>query len=143
MNAITTILTNLTTNEKIPTNTMGSKLEQKFSRALKSDLVNAIQEQFNTISNESVKVLRTADGITLVADTSAGFVSIVLNPTIKNLDYEPFEEADLYEQEQAEAKAKAEEKAKAKAEKIKRDTERRAKEKAERAERLAKASQSD
>ena len=94
---------------------------QKFSRTLKTNLVNAIQETFGAVASDSVQVLRTNDGITLALDTNVGFISIVINPTIKNLDYEPFEEADLFKVEQEEKAAKAKAAAAAKAAKIAKD----------------------
>lgn len=99
------------------TTTNDIKIEQKQARNFKAQIMNALLNDFKaTLESDNLVVERTADGIAVAIDNEVGFVSVVFNATLKNLDYEVEYESENYKTEQESKLAEKQAKAKAKAE---------------------------
>ena len=112
------ILTNTTANGMVTIQqTQRNQLRKEGLQAFKQDLIN-------WYGNEGFDVVETKEGIVIVAEAAAdddgdggdgGYTfSWEIKPTIKNLDYDPFIEANNFEEDKAN---KAQKKARQQAEK--------------------------
>lgn len=100
----------------------GERIHQTDRNTMKQELVNVIRSKMKAEENENVKVFSVVEGIAVeVSHEELGAITFIIDLTMKELDYDAENEAELYAEEIAEkAKVKAE-KAKAKAEKIAND----------------------
>ena len=108
------ILTNTTANGMVTIQqTQRNQLRKEGLQAFKQDLID-------WYGNEGFDVVETKEGIVIVAEAAAddddgGYTfSWEIKPTIKNLDYDPFIEANNFEEDKAN---KAQKKARQQAEK--------------------------
>lgn len=126
MTNLKNLLLNICERE-IPTTEKG--LQQTARNNLKTEIMQTFTQALkNELQADYIEVMQTKDGIGIRLDNeNVGFINMVVDLSIKNFDYDLDFEHESYEdklQEQAEKRA---EKERLKAEKIKRDTERRAK----------------
>ena len=91
--------------------TTRNQLREEGVAALLSDLTNLYGDEFD--------IVETADGICFVAENEESDITITweLKSTIKSIDYDPFVEANNYDEMRAEKVAKKEARNKEKAEK--------------------------
>ena len=107
------ILTNTTVNGMVTIQqTQRNQLRKEGLQAFKQDLID-------WYGNEGFDVVETKEGIVIVAEAASGpadgyTFSWEIKPTIKNLDYDPFIEANNFEEDKAN---KAQKKARQQAEK--------------------------
>lgn len=109
-----------------PLKQSGNKINQTQRNALNNRLKDLLAEFLKPYETDSINIERVKNGVAIsVENDCVGFVSMELNITIKDLDYDLVGESENYQIELAEKRAKVEEQQKAKAEKIARDKEKR------------------
>lgn len=124
--AITEYETNMTATGAVT-------IQQSARNELRKRGVEALKQDLQWLYGEDFDVVETKEGIVLVAENEPGnfTFSWELKNTIKSLDYDPFIQANNYEEALAEKQAKKEKQAREKEAKIKALEEKRAKKLAE------------
>ena len=99
------------------------QIQQTFRNKLKVQVEDAIQEIIRNALPDTITVDRVKDGIALgvMNDQTGEIIPIVVDLTIKSLDYDISAEIDSFKMEQQEKQVKAEKAAAAKAKKIESD----------------------
>lgn len=110
-------------NEKLKISTRAGKtsIQQTQRNLIKIQLENALIADLNE-NLENVIIGRTAEGLIIAIDHEQNEIPIEINLKIKTLEYDTYEEIEMYEAEQHEKLMEKAEKEKAKKEKIKADT---------------------
>lgn len=106
MKNLQNLLTELNTTE-IPTieTEEGTKYNQTYRNKLRRRIVEALLEDFLDLGFDAYQVDRGVAFI--VPNEELGSISFILAPTMTSLDYDPEEEADLFQQKQEKKKKKA------------------------------------
>lgn len=104
----------------------GNKINQTQRNILGNALKDILASVFKEYESDTINIERVKNGVAIsVENEKVGFVSMELNITIKDLDYDIVGESENYEFELQEKQAQLEARAKAKADKIKADKEKR------------------
>lgn len=99
--------------------TTNNKVEQKASRQIKENLTNLLTNLLKNAETENqVVVMRTEKGVGIAVNNEIGWVSIEINAVVKTLDYDLFEENEIYHDKVESRELRAKEQAEAKAKKI-------------------------
>lgn len=96
-------------------------IQQTKRNQLREEAVEAICEDLKLLYGDQFDIVETADGICVVAENEPSDITVTLElkPTIKSIDYDPFVEANRYDEMRAEKVAKKEAREKEKADKEK------------------------
>lgn len=94
-------------------------IQQTTRNQLREEGVAALLDDLTKLYGDEFDIVETADGICFVAENEESDITITweLKSTIKSIDYDPFVEANSYDEMRAEKAAKKEARQKEKAEK--------------------------
>ena len=83
-------------------------IQQTTRTILREEGVAALLADLTALYGDEFDIVETADGIDFVAENEASDITITweLKSTIKSIDYDPFLEADRYDEMKAEKQAK-------------------------------------
>lgn len=83
-------------------------IQQTTRNILREEGVAALLADLTALYGDEFDIVETADGIDFVAENEASDITITweLKSTIKSIDYDPFLEADRYDEMKAEKQAK-------------------------------------
>lgn len=103
-------------------------IQQTIRNDLRKEGVKALKADLEQLYGEEFDIVETKEGLVIVAENGPGdfTFSWEIKNTIKSIDYDPFIEAQKYEDAMAEAAAKKEAREQEEAEKQRRIAERRA-----------------
>ena len=93
-------------------------IQQTTRNQLREEGVEALLQDLMTLYGDDFDIVETADGICIVAENGVNDISITweIKSTIKSTDYDPFLEADNYDEQRAAKLAKKQAKEKEKME---------------------------
>ena len=116
----------------LPITISGKNIKQNERNALKADFINALFSELKNAESDLMDIGMTTDGIALnIQNQEIGSFVIVLNATIKNLEYDFDFEVEEHAKETVEKQEKKQKKEEEKKKKIEETERMRAKKKAE------------